>query len=132
MLAAAENLPSSLCSPSPSPTQLLRVPVAPCLRRSPIPGAACVSAGATAWGGDGIILAWNVVAMGRDGNPAGGTTELVECDDGAATNEAQKVDEEESCGAATGAREWGGAGVIVACGAAATGRDAVPAGCLTR
>ena len=47
------------------------------------------SAVATTWAGDGTILAWNAVAMGRGDVPTGGAMEVAARDDEAATDKGE-------------------------------------------
>ena len=55
------------------------------------------------------------MATGRDGVSAGDTPGVVMRNAGATTKEAPRADDEVSCGAPSGATEWGGDGVDVAC-----------------
>ena len=77
------------------------------------------------------MSAWNAVATSWVGVQAGGMVGVVALNDGANTNEASKTDEEASCGATTGATEWGGTGATVAYHTTAAGQEAAQEGCLT-
>ena len=71
-------------------------------------GGCNAATGAAARGGDSAMLAWNSVAMGRDGVPVVGTTGVMARSNGASTNEAPRDNEEAGLGAATSAPLWDG------------------------
>ena len=52
------------------------------------------STGTSFWGGGSIVFVWNTTGTARDGDPLGCIPGVVVRDDGAATNEAPRADEE--------------------------------------